>query len=334
MKSIRSRSNVHTAVQDVRRPLATGRRIYFLILGSLVFAVLSYVFGDLIVLRADGIVTSERNIIASYYPAKITEVYVREGERIKAGDPIASMESVEIMRSLAEIATRNADLTAKIAQLRARRASARALLPLAERSALETNDAVSRIDTIRHLVSAQRVEQALAARMDANSKLIDLGAQLNGLDEEIRLLEHSLSLSRATQEKFETSFSDGMIRASVDGIVGAKVPLKGQIVRAGDELTQVFHGNRYVIAYLSPWYLFSVRPGDRLRIAAGSQTAYGTVTELLSVTDAVPPEFQSMHRPRDRGRLIRISLAGSDDAIALSEKVSVTRCLIACRNGY
>jgi hypothetical protein len=55
------------------------------------------------------------------------------------------------------------------------------------------------------------------------------------------------------------------------------------------------------------------------------------VETLLSVADALPPEFQSMFRPRDRGRLVRIRLPAGHP-FAVSQKLQVRGCMFGwCR---
>ena len=48
----------------------------------------------------------------------------------------------------------------------------------------------------------------------------------------------------------------------------------------------------------------------------------GTVEALLTVADALPPQFQNMFRPRDRSRLVRISVP-AEHGLAILQKVIV-----------
>jgi len=53
----------------------------------------------------------------------------------------------------------------------------------------------------------------------------------------------------------------------------------------------------------------------------------GEVEEILAVADALPAEFQNMFRPRDRSRLVRISLP-DDQPFAVTQKVTVRGCVL------
>jgi hypothetical protein len=64
-----------------------------------------------------------------------------------------------------------------------------------------------------------------------------------------------------------------------------------------------------------------------VELVAGRNRAEGSVETLLSVADALPPEFQSMFRPRDRGRLVRIRLPDGHP-FATSQKLQVRGCVL------
>jgi hypothetical protein len=73
--------------------------------------------------------------------------------------------------------------------------------------------------------------------------------------------------------------------------------------------------------------MFPVSRGDEVSVTAGpgAPPVTGVVDALLDVADALPPEFQSTFRPRDRDRLIRIALPEAS-SFALSQKVRVGGC--------
>jgi hypothetical protein len=90
---------------------------------------------------------------------------------------------------------------------------------------------------------------------------------------------------------------------------------------------QVYGEKAYILAYLPDMYLFAVSPGDKVEVSGGtgSRSSVGTVEAILTVADALPPEFQNTFRPRDRSRLIRISLP-PDNGFAISQKVRIGGC--------
>jgi multidrug resistance efflux pump len=140
---------------------------------------------------------------------------------------------------------------------------------------------------------------------------------------------HEEAHGRAAEalRQFEAFYARGAIRSPADGVVGARVPVPGQVVKFGDELLQINGRRMYVLAYLPDIYLFSVNVGESVRLDGGATTARGRIEAILSVADALPPEFQNMFRPRDRSRLIRVSLP-PEQGFAVSQKVRVGGCAL------
>ena len=143
------------------------------------------------------------------------------------------------------------------------------------------------------------------------------------------------SITRAAEalKKLEEFYGDGVVLAPRSGIVGSHVPTQGEVAKIGDELLQINGTDTYVLAFLPDSYLFPVRAGDRVTVRSGNSGAIGTVSEILDVADALPPEFQNMFRPRDRSRLVRVAVP-QDNEFAVTQKVVVGGCLAGwCWNG-
>ena len=126
-------------------------------------------------------------------------------------------------------------------------------------------------------------------------------------------------------EQLRNIYDDGNVRASAPGVVGVKVPVPGQVVRLGDQLMQINGKSVYVLAYLPDQYLFQLREGTAVHLRGGGRTVTGHIDKILAVADALPAEFQNLFRPRDRSRLIRISISG-ENPFAVSQKVTVSGC--------
>jgi multidrug resistance efflux pump len=326
MQRIRKRLRIDNLLSQQRSDTVRwGRRLYLALLSVLLLAVLNYLAGDAVMLRSDGIVLSERYVIAATYSAKVSTVYVREGDWVVKGALLAELESAEMLKDIADLAIRHADLATREAQLRVRSDTIDTVLPLAERHAHENVEALAMISTMsnRGLIPTNRLDQALSSSYTSMSRLAELRGQEKAIREERSRL--ALMSGRASEalSKLEAFYAGGLVRASATGIVGSRVPVPGQVVRFGEELMQIHGKQAYVLAYLPPYYLFSVERGDQVAISGGSRGVVGTVDAILSVAEALPPEFQNMFRPRDRSRLVRISMP-AEHGFAISEKVSVT----------
>ena len=331
MQRIRTRTRLDQLVSEQRAsPIRWGKRIYLAILLGLGLLALNWAIGDTLVLRADGLVIADRSVAGATYPARVARVLVREGQRVAAGDVVVELESADMLRDIAQVSAQNADLAAREVQLRTRAATLGVLVPLAERHARESAGVVHKLDqmTGSGLVSSERLNQALGAEYEAASRLAGLRAEAALLANELPLVTRARERAGETLRQLEAFYDRGQIRAARDGTAGARVPSPGQVIKVGDELLQIHGDQTSILAYLPDIYLFALAPGDRVELVGGSARAQGVVEALLSVTDQLPPEFQSMFRPRDRSRLVRIRLTAGAEALAVSQKVQVRGCAL------
>ncbi len=330
MQRIRTRMRVDVLANEQRAsPVKWGRRVYLAILLGLGLLGLNWAVGDTLILRADGLVIADRSVAGATYAARVSKVLVREGQRVAAGDVVVELESSDMLRDIAQVSAQNADLAVREVQLRTRAVALGALLPLAERHARESAGVVSQLNhmTGAGLISSQRFDQALGSEYEAASRLAGLHAEASLLANELPLLTRGRERADSTLRQLEAFYDRGLIRAARDGTTGTRVPAPGQVAKIGDELLQIYGDQTSVLAYLPDTYLFTLSTGDRVELIGGQDRAEGIIESLLAVTDALPPEFQSTFRPRDRSRLMRIRLI-EGSGFALSQKVHVRGCAL------
>lgn len=328
MKRIRTRNRIDTLANEQRAsPIRWGKRAYFAILLGLGLLGINWAVGDAVILRADGLVTAARSVSGAIYPARVVNVLVRAGQHVRAGDVVIELESADMLRDLAQLTAQNADLALREVQVRTRVMALAALLPLADRHARESASVRSQLDrlAVSGLVSSQRRDQALGTEYDAAARLAGLQAEAGLLGNELPTVVDARRQAGERLRQLGTFYDSGRVRAARDGIIGAQVPAQGQVVKVGDDLLQVFSAETSVVAYLPDIYLFTLQPGDQVTLTGGSISADGVIEALLGVTDALPQEFQSTFRPRDRSRIVRVRLAAGS-GFALSQKVQVRGC--------
>ncbi len=69
------------------------------------------------VLSIDGTILKERYLVSANYPGKVTEVFVKEGDKVQVGTQLARIESFEMIQELANITFRDSDLAIREGQL-------------------------------------------------------------------------------------------------------------------------------------------------------------------------------------------------------------------------
>lgn len=328
MKRLRKQPRID--VLDAQKRSSSGRfgrmmylGLVVLFLGSLAY----YLIGNMVVLSIDGTVLKDRYSVGASYPGKVVDVYVKEGDQVEAGTPLLRLESFEMVQELANFALRDSDLSIREGQLRGKLTAFEAVSALAERTAYEAKATASQFDTVsgRGIVSSLSKDDALRNSFQAAERVAQLQSEKSATEYELELLQQSRTIFREAISKLNGIYDNGYLRASMPGIVGAKVPIPGQIVKFGDELMQINGGKSYILAYLPDEYLFNISEGMPVNVKGGAQSAKGRVDAILTVADALPAEFQNMFRPRDRSRLARITL-DEKNPFAVSQKVTISGC--------
>lgn len=304
----------------------TGRTIYLLLLLVFGVVVANYLFGDYVLMTADGLVLRDENVLATPFVARIESVDVTEGQTVEAGSVLLRLQSTELLERLADLSTKRADLVAKAAEFKIRSESVAQLLPLAERRADEAVNTIKQFDTLAaaRLVTSARYQEALRVSYEANRDRVSLATQRQVLKEEVKSLEAAREDADDAISKVEALYADGVVRSPVSGAIGATVPSIGNVYLPGEPMLSVNSGEPYVLAYLPRRYLFPISVGMAVRITDGREKTKGVIAEILPVTDTLPKEFQNTFKPSDRNQLAKIKIhAGS--TFPLNQKVSVSR---------
>lgn len=328
MKRLRKHPRIDVLGAQQRAGSVKWSRLVYLGLVSGFTASLAYFLaGDTVVLSMDGMVLRDRVSVGASYPAKVVEVFVKEGDRVEKGAPLLRLESFDMVRELADLGYRDSELAIREGQLRGKLATAKTILPLAARTASEINTTLARFDTVagRSVVTAVTKNDTLRGSLAATERLAELEALQDSTATELALVSKARVASSDAVERLERIYDEGHLRAGGAGIIGARIPMAGQVVSFGDELMQINGGKSYLLAYLPDRYMFSVHEGMAVNVSGGGRSARGRIDAILPVADALPAEFQNMFRPRDRSRLARISLDDSQP-FAVSQKVTVGGC--------
>ena len=311
VKSLRKRPRPDALKTEQRRATnRTGRMVYLFMLLALLIAGVNFFFGDLVFLRADGLVLRDKTTISTTYVARVEEVNIKPGDIVKAGVPLLRVQSSEILERLADLSSKNASLTAKSAEFKIRAATVSNLLPLARKREHESAKMLEKIRQLSETMVATlaRYDTALRARFDARQSYIEIETQHRGLKEELDAIDAARADADTALSNLRDHYADGTIKAPVSGAVGISVPSRGDVYRPGDTILEVYSGKAYVLAYLPRRYIYSLDVGTKVQVSSGRLTAAGTITDILPVTDALPKEFQNSFKPRDRSQLARIKL--------------------------
>lgn len=308
-----------------------------LVTTTLVVGILSlgayFLSGGRLLLDADGIVTRDHVSVSSPYESRIVDVFVRPGDAVLRGQPIASVESTAISRTLAELSIERSRMHARLAHLDARLDVIDAMIPLTESNAREAR---TFFDTMRGardrgLAIERSMLESSSRRLDAIEREANLRAERIAVAIEAEGTREALRQIEAAHAGLRNLFNDGVLVSPVSGFVGSRVAAVGETLTPGSsEVARVFSGRAYVLAFVPDTYLLEVREGQEVGIRARGHTVRGLVERVLPITEALPPEFQLPSRTRERSQLVRIDIEG--DVFAQEQKIRVTSCVLGeCR---
>ncbi|HOV03281.1 MAG TPA: HlyD family efflux transporter periplasmic adaptor subunit [Kaistiaceae bacterium] len=325
MRALRKRPRPDNLVSQQRKATnSVGRIVYLGLVAALLVAVMNFLFGDMVFLRADGLVLRDRTSLAATYLAQVIDVEVKAGDAVREGEVVLRVQSGDMLERLAELSANRARIASQLVDFKVRLETSRQLVPLAGRREAETSRLIADFDSLsdRSLISSARYEEALLAQFDAQHDYVKLSTESSTLENELRVLEAAQADAEAALADLRSHYRDGVLTAPADGSVDADVPSPGDVFRPGDEILSVYSGEAYVLAYLPRRYLFDLEPGMPVEVSNGRLTAAGEIEAILPVTGAAPAEFQNTFRPTDRNQLARIRLIEAAD-FPLREKVTI-----------
>lgn len=326
VKSLRKRPRPDALKTEQRRATnSAGRFVYLGLLLAALAGGINFLFGDLVFLRADGLVLRDKATVSTTYMARVEAIDVKQGDVVDEGQLVLRLQSMEVLERLADLSSRNASLAAKMATFNVRAETIAKLLPLAERREYETARILRQFDKLSSvkLVTAARYDDALRARFEAQRSLVRFKAENRALKEETAALKSARSDAEAALADLRAHYGKGIVRAPTSGAIGTSVPSPGDVFMPGQTILSIYSGNPYVLAYLPRRYLFTIRPGTRVKVTNGRLSATGVISKILPVTGALPKEFQNSFKPRDRSQLARIQFK-SPPPFPLHEKIRIT----------
>jgi multidrug efflux pump subunit AcrA (membrane-fusion protein) len=173
---------------------------------------------------------------------RVIRVYVREGDRVKAGDPLAEIDSAEARAVVARLeAERRAfDATASVVSKGARaqeRAAAEAALTRATANMTLANDQLDRAKKLhdtgaesdRTLIEAQGAADVAKATVDEARARRDL-ALAGGRDEDVAAARDRVTAAAASLDEAKRRLERTRVVAPMDGVVLARHVDEGDTV--------------------------------------------------------------------------------------------------------
>jgi multidrug resistance efflux pump len=326
IKSLRSRPRPDNLKNQPRTSQSLARRIYLasLLLGAGWIGL--QIFGPLVFLDADGMIMQDHKVVGADYTAQVLSMTAVPGDRVAAGQRIATLTSTQMLDVLSDLTSRAAQANSRRDQIDARLAAIKAMLPAADQRKSEADAARAAVEmAARHgLTTVTRRAEVSLSGYEAERDVESLHAEATSLLSERTALEGNFNRLAGALDAARATYRDGAVSAPVDGTVGPKAAVPGTVLRPGEPLAVVYHGPQYVVAYLPTNRLYSARPGDRVIVSDGRTRRWGQIERIEGLADALPAEFQSSFRSLERRQVVRVAFDDDAPAFPLLAKITVS----------
>lgn len=326
IKALKNRvrpDNLHNQVRAGGQSFA--RRIYLWSVGGILVSFAWLFIGPILFLEADGLVMKERAVVSTDYIARVTQVHVKPGDPVSAGQKIVSVDSAETVEKVADLVTRLSQMTSREMQLKSRSESISTLLPVAKERRARALENVQRMRQllVKQLTTNSRVAESTRELFESEKDEAQLRAEEYSLRDEMKAATASRQELQSLLASIRRMFNDGGILAPSDGTIGPRVANVGQILKPGDPALEIYRGDAYVVGYMPTSRLYSINVGDTVVVTDGTMRTRGRVLRIEAMAEAVPPEFQSSFRSIERQQVMRIEMADAASGFPINGKVRV-----------
>jgi len=310
-----------------RQNFAATRIVYLTILSGTFLWLVNLLFGSYFYLRSEGLVLSPSVTIATEFTATVQRMDIREGERVTAGQHVASISSQPVTESIARLSSELATLTGKVADLRIEQGRNQAMTQIAAERSASASQTRARFETLlqRGFVPLDKKNAAVEAdyRGQLDAEVLKAGQQTTS--EQLSYLVPVLERQKMALEKLKDTYREGDVTAPMTGIVGRRYVEPGSVVRPGEPIADIYGGAAYVLSYVSTGARYTISPGDEVIVEWGLKATPGRVASIEPVAMELPKAFQSAFRPTPRNQVLRINLETEGEQPPLFSKVRVRR---------
>jgi membrane fusion protein (multidrug efflux system) len=270
--------------------------------------------GRFMISTDDAYVQADMAFISPKISGYVGQVKVSENQKVKAGDPLLTVEDgdykIAVAQAEAQIATLSKTLDRIDAQTKAAQAS------LQQAQAQKTADQAASDNAARaqqraaqllktHVGTQAQLDDAQTALDQAKAALVGADAQIAAAEANIGVLEaqraeqaSTLASLQLSHDKAARDLAFTVLRAPYDGVVGNRSVEQGDLVSPGQKLAVIVPMDKlYIVANFKETQLARLVPGEKVRISVDAVDGHdfeGTVSSLAPASGAVfsllPPE--------------------------------------------
>ena len=293
-----------------RRAKAGGflRFIYAsMVLGLAVFLAWQLI-RPLIYTQSAGTVVAPYYVVSTPFTARVVELNVKPGERVTAGQVVATVRSPEIDALRANLLSSVAEQVNKEADLRIRLLVASSSIDSARDRATQMAECGAELDKYPDQVTSVFRSQVLRECAQATAELAKVEADAMETSKQIEAVSRARENIEEIKAFVDNAFNEGKQLAPIDGVVANHAANPGQSITAGTSIVEIYDpAALYVQWIMSADRRTQPEVGARVYVLAGNRVMRATIKRVYSIAENAADGNTIFARPK-AGQLVRIEL--------------------------
>jgi membrane fusion protein, multidrug efflux system len=294
-----------------------------LAVGALVWGEHYWTVGRFVQSTDDAYVKADSTLVAPKVSGYIAHVLVNDNETVKQGQTLALIDDRDLQTALREADASLAAATAAVTNLSAQLTAqdSRVREAQADLEVAQTSTELARHNDARRREMAKvgygSEEQADDAATDLRTKIASVARaqaalaesrdQIDVLRTQRDLAEAQHQRALAARQQAELNLSYSVIRAAIDGTVGARTIRVGQFVNAGTQLMEIVPLQQtYVVANFKETQLTRMRAGEIAHIRVDTFPGEELTARVDSLAPASGLEFSLLPPDNATGNFTKI----------------------------
>ena len=285
-----------------------------IVLAGLAYGVYWFLHGRFVQSTDNAYLKADLVAMAPRVSGYIEEVYVKDNQQVKAGDPLVRIDvrtyRATLNQQTATVNARNADIAAIESQITQQRSSieqGKAQLAVASANARFARSEEERFKGLhaQGVETEERYAQAVNQRDVAVAQEQAAAAALHAVEHQVATLESQVNQAKAQVEAAQAAVhtaqlnvDDTIIKAPIDGLIGDNNARVGQFVQPGTRLLSVVPvQNVYLVANYKETQVERMRIGQPAEVhvdALGGDPVQGQIESFAPGTGSqfalLPPE--------------------------------------------
>jgi len=259
--------------------------------------------------------------IATKLPGRINEILVEEGAFVKAGQVVATMQVQTLEAQLreakaqrqqainavasaqAQVAMRQSDKTALLAQVRRAKAELNAAQRRLTRSETLVKEGATSIQTLDD--DRARTQSAEAAVTAAQAQATSADAAIAAAQAQVISAQSQVEATDATLERIQSEIDDSQLKAPRDGRVQFRVAQPGEVLGAGGRVMNLIDlSDVYMTFFLPTEAAGRVALGAEVRIVLDTAPDYVIPAKVSFIASAAQFTPKTVETASERQKLM------------------------------